>query len=107
MNIRVEVRPEADNQIDAIDHWWIEHRRSSPDLFLTEFDDAKKELQLAPEIGKSYRRRGIPGLRRLLMLRTQCHIHYTYDESAGVVSILSVWSALRRRGPPVRSLPAR
>ena len=103
MIVRVAVRPEADSQIDAIDLWWIKHRRASPDLFLDEFADAKRDLQLAPKIGRAYRRRGIAGLRRLLLIRTQYFVYYVYDASTGVVSILSVWSALRRRGPPLKS----
>lgn len=97
MPIAVVTSAEADENIRKIDRWWREHRRAAPDLFANELAEAFALLGDTPEIGHRYPRAGVPGLRRLLLRATRYHIYYALEGS--VVAVLSVWSAVRGRGP--------
>src|SRR5215467_12210849 len=63
--------PEADEQADRIDDWWRANRDKAPNLFREKLERAVQLLAIAPEAGVRYRRRGIPGLRRLVLPETR------------------------------------
>jgi plasmid stabilization system protein ParE len=97
MPIPVVTTPEADEDIRRIDRWWRDHRPAAPDLFVSELAEAFGLVGNTPEIGHRYARPGIPGLRRLLLRATRYHVYYVFDGS--ISAVLSVWSAVRGRGP--------
>ena len=103
MTISIDVRSRAERQVDEADDWWRENRPAAPDLFRQEFEKAISTLARTPDVGMTYKRRGIPNLRRLLMLRTQYHIYYIHQLGSDSLQVISVWNALRRRGPPLAS----
>jgi plasmid stabilization system protein ParE len=86
----------AEEDIERVDAWWQEHA-ASRDLFRDELAHMFALLASSPQMGVPYRRRGIPGLRRVLLRATRYHVYYVFDGSR--VIVLSVWSAVRRRGP--------
>ena len=94
--VLVDVHAEQD--IQRIDAWWRE-QTSAPMLFRDELAHMVTLLASSPQMGVAYRRRGIPGLRRVLLRATRYHVYYVFDGSWVVV--LSVWGAVRRRGPPL------
>lgn len=98
----IQTIPEADEQAQAADAWWVRHRPSSPNLFLDELTGAIDLLQRAPDVGRPHPHRAIPGLRRLLLTFTRHHIYYVHDEAADEVIILAVWGASRAGGPRLR-----
>lgn len=91
--------PKARTQAEKADTWWRANRLAAPALFDRELSTAIAQILRNPEIGLRYRR--LPGARRLVLPRTRYHIYYVLlDEE--VVSIISVWSGLRGRGPRLR-----
>jgi plasmid stabilization system protein ParE len=40
-----------------------------------------------------------PGLRRMLMPKSECHVYFEIDQRRDVVRVLTVWSGLRGRAP--------
>jgi plasmid stabilization system protein ParE len=97
---RVSTTPEADAQIRAIDEWWRENRRSSPNLFLDELTTAFEVIARTPEIGRRYRPLPVPGMRRFLLQRSRYHVYYVPSEQH--VRVLTVWHGARGIGPPLR-----
>lgn len=100
MTYHVILRPAANKQVDVADQWWRQNRPAAPNLFALELEEAFGILGDAPEIGVSFLRRGVPGLRRLLLRRSRYHIYYVHEGDE--VQVLAVWSAVRRRTPPLR-----
>ena len=100
MSFAVEFGPVARTNIETIHDWWVQNRPSAVDLFQQELDDAVDMLRLLPEVGLRYPYQKIKGLRRLLLRATRYHVYYVFDGS--LVTIVSVWSAVRGRGPDLR-----
>jgi plasmid stabilization system protein ParE len=82
-----------------MDLWWRENRPAAKELFARELDDARRLLAATPELGSPYVERGNVVVRRLLLRKTQSHVYYEIDRSAGVVMILAVWGAPKGEGP--------
>jgi plasmid stabilization system protein ParE len=97
MTFSVITAPEADADIRAIDAWWRANRDAAPLLFFEELADALSLLAVYPEIGRRHEHRRLSDLRRLLLRATRYHVYYIF--TGDTVTILSVWSSVRRRGP--------
>lgn len=95
--------PEADAQAERIDDWWRQNRDKAPALFREELERTFQLLANTADIGLRYRRRGIPGLRRLLMPVTRHHVYYVHHESEDLVFVLGIGGAIKRRSPPLRA----
>lgn len=104
MSLRIRHRPEAERHVRRAHAWWNENREASPDLFISEFDDCLRLLEQTPDIGRPYKHRKIPGLRRILLIESRYHVYYVHMAASQEVLILAVWSALRSRPPPMRGL---
>ncbi|MCC7381172.1 MAG: type II toxin-antitoxin system RelE/ParE family toxin [Deltaproteobacteria bacterium] len=96
MNAIVFATPEGFESTNEADSWWREHN-TPPDAFRKDFDEAMELLARFPDLGPPFARRGIPGLRRLLLRRVQVHVYYVHDVSAATVAVICVWSTRRRR----------
>jgi plasmid stabilization system protein ParE len=99
----VRTTPNADRRILDAASWWWENRTAAPDLFIREFVEAVAKLTRAPELGTRYAHPRIENVRRLLMRRTKYHLNYVYRPEQGEVWVLSVWRAMRGRGPELKS----
>jgi plasmid stabilization system protein ParE len=95
----IRLTPAAETSVARNSAWWRENRSSAPDLVEEEFAAACALLAEAPHSGRPVSRRRIPGLRRVLLPATRHHLYYVFDEAAGEVVVLALWSAIRRRGP--------
>lgn len=82
--------------------WWRENRPKAPELLLEELWATKQQLSEFPEAGIVVRRRGFPGLRRLVLRRTRYHVYYRYNPEHDEVWVVAVWAAMRRRGPRLK-----
>lgn len=60
-------------------------------------------LAETPYIGSPYLRTPVPGVRRLLLKKTPYHVYYRVKEEASEVVVLSVWSTVRKHGPPLQA----
>lgn len=61
--------------------------------------EARRLLASTPELGTPYvERRGVL-VRRVLLRRSENHLYYEIDRTAGIVMILAVWGAPKGHGP--------
>lgn len=99
--MKVVFTADARRAVRALDTWWREHR-DHIDLFERELEEAVAEIGAMPDVLAIYAatRRGL--IRRLLMRKTNHHVYFVHDTAAGIVRVLAVWGAARRRGPPIR-----
>jgi hypothetical protein len=96
--VKIVLLDEAQERFEAEDRWWREHR-DAKELFLTEFDEALRQIVSAPGIGQLYRRSRGRLIQRVLMKKTRCHVYYLHDAERDVIEIHSIWGSRRRRGP--------
>jgi hypothetical protein len=96
--MKVRFTSEAEQQADASDTWWREHREAR-DLFARELADTTALLLVTPKLGTIYTILDGQPVRKVLMPRTQHHIYYTSDIAAGVLLVHAVWGAPKGRGP--------
>jgi len=95
MNVRFT--PEADEQADASDTWWREHREVH-DLFARELAATVALLIETPKLGTVYTILHDQPIRKVLMPKTH-HVYYASAIEAGEVVIHAVWGAPRGKGP--------
>ena len=103
MTVSVHTTPEADEQAIEIMVWWRRNRPAAPYLFEDELDDAFDLIAEHPEIGRPFPLPSAPEMRRFVLRRTAYYVFYTYEEANAKVWIHAVWSAKRKRGPPLPS----
>jgi plasmid stabilization system protein ParE len=97
--VNVRLTAPARRQADRLDRWWRANRPLAVDLFARELDGALRQIGEAPEIGPPYVERQGTVVRRVLLPRTKNHVYYEIDGDEGVVMILAVWGAPKKRGP--------
>jgi plasmid stabilization system protein ParE len=98
----IVVVDEAEAQLREIDAWWIANRPAAPTLFVDEFERCITLLDSSPDIGTSFHRTSIPGVRRLVMKKTKHVIYYVHDENNAVVYIVAVWGTPKGSDPVLR-----
>jgi plasmid stabilization system protein ParE len=96
--LRAKLTSRARAEIQRVDAWWRVQRANAPDLVIDEIDAALALLEQTPHVGSPYRGSRV-GTRRLLLTQTRFHLYY-YVRSDDLI-VLSIWSALRGRGPRV------
>ncbi len=97
--MRVEIAKRARRQVERISSWWDTNRPAALDLFEREFEEALNLLLAAPKAGVAYPTARRPGLRRLILPKTQYHLYFCLEHDETVVVIHSVWGARRGRTP--------
>ena len=96
MRHRILFLPPARFHVREAAQWWRENR-ASPELLERELDTALRLLARHPDIGPPVLQR--PGVRRLLLRKTQYHLYYRVDRAAGVVRIVALWHTARGSEP--------
>ena len=102
MTLRLVVAPEALAQAEAIDEWWRENRRASPDLFADELATAFATIEGAPKSGAPVEHPELPDVRRVLLRATRMHVYYVLTD--GAARVVAVWGSVRGSGPDLRGL---
>jgi plasmid stabilization system protein ParE len=97
--VKIEISKRARRQAERISSWWEDNRPAAPTLFETEFEHALSLLLGAPRAGRPWPTTRRPGLRRLLLSKTQYHLYFTLEKNETVLVILVVWGAQRGRTP--------
>ena len=97
MTTVVRTTPEADAQALGVAAWWRENRPAAPDLFVRELVGAIDLLTRAPDVGRRYRRSGLPGLRRLLLPGSRYFVYYVHDSDKNECIVMAVWTSLSER----------
>lgn len=103
MSVRVEIQPEAQEQIACLGKWWRVNRPWAPFLVLDELERLIGLLTDAPEIGQPYTHGGLKNIRRLRIRKTPYFIYYHYTPGGDVATIVSAWSAMRRHRPRIKA----
>lgn len=98
---RVVFTENALAQLEQIDTWWHTNRPENPTLVEAEIREAIQALSAQPEVGTVFTRRGVRGVRRLLLSRSQYHVYYRVNRDEKLVQIVAVWHASRKKGPPL------
>ncbi len=96
---RIDVAPRARSQLMSILGWWAKNRPASPTLVLEEFEHVVELLARTPGLGRPYKPR--PGVRRILLSRSQYHVYYVIDQTRGVIRVVSLWHTARSKPPPI------
>lgn len=86
-------------QIEKVARWWSEHRSAAPSRFLDELAAAERLLRGHPEAGIAYATHRAGIVRRILLGGTKYHLYYRYRADHDELLVLSVWGAVRERGP--------
>ena len=99
MKCSVVVIADAEEQLKQIAAWWREHRALASPAFLAEFEKAVETLSEFPEIGPRFIRARRPGIRRLLLKRSEHWVYYFHDRRRALVYVLALWSVRRGSDP--------
>ena len=83
---------------ERIDARWRTHG-DEPGLFAMELLAAIEHLEGGLTPGSPFPLATRPGLRRLLLPRSHCHLYFELDERRQQIHILHVWDARRARTP--------
>jgi plasmid stabilization system protein ParE len=86
-------------QVEQKEAWWAKNRPAAPDLFAREFRDTLEHIRTTPGSGIGWPTPRRPGLRRILMARTQNHVFFLLDDETQTIHVLAVWGAVRERSP--------
>lgn len=96
---RVELSPQARDQLTTINLWWARNRPAAPALVAAELETAVQQLATSPESGHLHDgNRPLP-VRKLLMPRSRYHLYYEVDSASRLVTVLAVWHVARGAGP--------
>ena len=95
--MNIKFTPRAESEAEAKKRWWRKNRDASPDLFDDELAGVLAAIGRDPNIGAIHPSRHPAVVRKRLMPRTSNHVYFAVHE--GVILILSIWGAPRRRAP--------
>lgn len=98
MKLRVELAPDAREQIAERGRWWRKNRPKNRGLFRQELRAAIDMLSERPEAGPIAEDAGA-GVHKLLLPRTQHYVYYRIDWTGQRVNVLLVWHTARERPP--------
>jgi plasmid stabilization system protein ParE len=98
-SLPLQVTEDAAQQIREAAQWWHENRRASPELLGDELEQAFRLLTTHPFCGSTVPEAPKPGVRRLLLRKTQYHIYYLVSKSPEAVVVLAFWSTRRGSVP--------
>jgi plasmid stabilization system protein ParE len=97
--VKLRVARRALVEGDRAARWWRKNRLSNPDLFEEELDAALDLVRTAPALGSPCGKRRGRQLRRVMLPRTRYHLYYCFEPGDDHALVLSIWSAVRGRGP--------
>lgn len=100
--ISIVVVAEAQEQLREIVEWWSANRPAAPTLVLDEFERCVALLASTPDAGPRFHRTRVPGVRRLVMRRTNNLVYYVHDASNEIVYVIAVWGGPRGSEPALR-----
>ncbi len=98
MKLRLRLTPRALAEAKRIKRWWRKNRPKAPTLFESELEAAIERVLVDPKLGLLYEgtKLDVP-VYRVLMPRTSHHLFYAVEDN--VLHVLSVWGAVKERGP--------
>lgn len=82
--MKIEIAKQARRQAERASNWWRENRLYTPGLFDAELERALQLLLVMPNAGVSYATARRPGLRRLLLPKTEYHLYFAVERASAV-----------------------
>jgi hypothetical protein len=97
--VRVKLSKRAENTVRRIDARW---RASAdhPAVFLGEMAQAVEFLETVSTPGTPCPTKKHPGLKRILLEKSKCHLYFEINERKALVDVIEVWDG--RREQPAR-----
>lgn len=99
IRFRVELSPQAYEQLTTINLWWARNRPAAPTLVAAEVETAMEQLASSPDTGPLHDAKALLPVRKLLMPRSRYHLYYEVDAASATVHVLALWHAARGAGP--------
>jgi plasmid stabilization system protein ParE len=96
--VKVWISKRAARAAERIDKRWREHA-DIPGLFALELLEAVELLESTRSPGSPFPTARHPGLKRLLLRKSSCHLYFELDHTDHAIRILDVWDGRRRRPP--------
>ncbi len=96
--VKLLFSPRAKRDIERCARWWLQNRDIAPGLFAEELADALKLIRTAPALSTPFGAMNGREHRRVLMPKTEYHVYFRVVKK-DTIRIVSVWSAIRKRGP--------
>lgn len=94
----IEIAQRAAQQIERAKRWWLKNRPYAQELFDRELHAAFEQIRTAPNSGHEYHRGRQHLVRRILMPQTRNHVYYRVINEE-VAQVVTLWGAIRGRGP--------
>jgi hypothetical protein len=96
--VKAFISKRAARAAERIDARWRE-LGDDPGLFAREFLEAIELLESTPSPGSPIPTLKRPGLKRMLLRKSRCHIYFEVDEPKQVIRILQIWDGRREHAP--------
>jgi len=96
--VKVEIARRAQRSIARIDTRWRK-QADHPEIFRAEIDQAIDHLETVSSPGTPCGTPSRPGLRRLLLEKTKCHMYFFVNEQSQWIEVIQVWDGRRERPP--------
>jgi len=96
--MRVKLSKRAENAVRRIDAHWhanADHR----DVFRSEMAEVVEFLETVSTPGTPCPTKKHPGLKRILLEKSKCHIYFEINERQALVDVIAVWDGRRERAP--------
>jgi plasmid stabilization system protein ParE len=97
--LKITISKRALRQVERVARWWSEHRPAARWMLLDELAAAERLLRGHPEAGIAYATHRAGVVRRILLGGTKYHLYYRYRADRDELVVLTVWGAVRERGP--------
>lgn len=70
-----------------------------PDVFLLEMQQAIEFLETVSTPGTPCPSRKHPGLKRILLEKSKCHVYFEVNAEHALIEVLTIWDGRRDRPP--------
>ncbi|HJX62671.1 MAG TPA: type II toxin-antitoxin system RelE/ParE family toxin [Polyangia bacterium] len=87
VRFRVELSPQARDQLTTINLWWARNRPAAPTLVAVELEAAIQQLATSPESGSLHDGSRPVQVRKLLMPRGRYRLYYEVDPVSRLVTV--------------------
>ena len=96
--MKVAISKRAARAAERIAAWWAAHA-DYPAVFPRELLEAIEMLESTRGPGVAVPTTRHPQLKRVVLVKSRCHIYFELDEARDLVRILEVWDGRRGRRP--------
>jgi plasmid stabilization system protein ParE len=96
--VKAYLSKRAERSAERIAARW--HKNADdPDVFAREFLEGVTLLETTQSPGAQCATKAHPGLKRILLRKSRCHVYFEINERKQRIQIISVWDARRGRPP--------